>query len=744
MPPLFHGKTIMMISQSRREFMVASMMIPASILAKGARQPHPAEEVPWYRRTYRWGQTNITEEDPGTYDVEWWREHWKKTRVQGVIVNAGGIVAYYPAEDPLQHRAKTLGQRDLLGEIVAAAHSDGIVAMARMDSNRAHEPMFRAHPDWFAVNSRGVPYRAADLYVTCINSRYYDEYIPSVLREIVRRVHPEGFTDNSWSGLDRDSICYCENCARAFRDRCSAQLPQSANRDDPHYRKWIDWNYARRLEIWDLNNRVTRSAGGPHCIWSGMLSGDIASESRRFRDLKAICARAEIIMFDDQGRTNASGFQSNGDMGKRMHGLLGWDKLIPESMAMYQRIPTFRKSASPAPEARLWMLDGIAGGIQPWWHHVGASQEDRRQFRTAEPVYRWHEANQQYLVDRRPIATVGVVWSQANTEWYGRDQAETRVLLPYRGIIHALIRSRIPYLPVHIDHVGREDNLPLLILPNIGATSDAQAEAIRRHVSRGGALIATGETSLYDERGGRRKDFALADILGVHAGDDSTGSVYGGPANHSYLRLSPDMGAGQRHPVLKGLEDTNIVAFGGTIRKVQPSAGGTVPLTLIPDFPIYPPETSWMREPRTTVPAVILRESASRVAYLAADLDARFARDNLPDHLLLLRNIVRWSLADNVPLRVAGHGFVDCHLYEQSGRTILHLVNLTNAGTWRAPVDELIPIGPLDVKVRVRDGIRPRSARLLVAGREAGLTADGDWMATRLASVLDHEVVVLE
>ncbi len=47
-----------------------------------------------------------------------------------------------------------------------------------------------------------------------------------------------------------------------------------------------------------------------------MLSGDLVSEGRRFRDLKAICERAEIVFFDDQGRSNASGFQSNGDMGK--------------------------------------------------------------------------------------------------------------------------------------------------------------------------------------------------------------------------------------------------------------------------------------------------------------------------------------------------------------------------------------------------------------------------------------------
>jgi hypothetical protein len=33
--------------------------------------------------------------------------------VQGVIINAGGIVAYYPSKFPLQYRAAFLKDRDL-------------------------------------------------------------------------------------------------------------------------------------------------------------------------------------------------------------------------------------------------------------------------------------------------------------------------------------------------------------------------------------------------------------------------------------------------------------------------------------------------------------------------------------------------------------------------------------------------------------------------------------------------------
>src|SRR5262249_11169788 len=84
-----------------------------------------ALNVPWYRRITRWGQTNITEVDPVRYDIGWWRNYWKKTQTQGVIINAGGIIAYYPSEVPFHHPAEHLNGRDLFGELCRAAHEDG-------------------------------------------------------------------------------------------------------------------------------------------------------------------------------------------------------------------------------------------------------------------------------------------------------------------------------------------------------------------------------------------------------------------------------------------------------------------------------------------------------------------------------------------------------------------------------------------------------------------------------------------
>ena len=761
-------------AETRRSFLkktaVATAVLAGARFRGIAAEAAPAvgDATPWYRRVRRWGQTNITEADPARYDLAWWRDYWKRTQVQGVIINAGGIVAYYPSAVPLHHRAQFLGDRDLFGDLCRAAHDDGLVVFARMDSNSAHEDLFNAHPGWFARDADGRPYRNRDLYVSCVNSGYYEEHIPAVLREIATRYQPEGFTDNSWSGLGRGSICYCENCQKKFRTASGRELPRRHDWNDATYRAWIEWNYARRLEIWDTNNRITRSAGGPHCLWVGMNGGSVSGQAREFRDCKEIFARAEIVMLDDQRRQNESGFQRNGEVGKLVHGLLGWDKIAPESMALYQTTsPTFRLGAKPAPEARLWMLEGFAAGIAPWWHHVGAWQEDRRQFATAEPVMRWHAAHEEFLFNRTPVATVGVAWSQRNTDFFGREDSELLVDTPARGWTNALVRARIPYLPVHLDHLERDAaQFRVLILPNLAAMTDAQAASIRRFVANGGALIATGQSSLCEQWGDARADFALADVFGVHLPekhgwrDESTRRRWAAENAHSYLRLTPSLAArangphaptetpvaGRRHEALRGFDETDIVGFGGSLEALRLDSSVRALATFVPSFPAFPPETSWMREPQTDIPALVVNErpGAGRVAFLAADLDRRYARDNFPDHADLLANLVRWAARDEIPLRVEGAGFIDCHLYRQPGRVLLHLVNLTSAGTWRAPVDELIPVGPLRVSVKLPEGVGGRALRLLVSGEKAPLATDGGWHRFTVTSVLDHELAVIE
>jgi hypothetical protein len=745
---------------SRRRFLGVTAGVVAAASTRTAASPGGralaganAAAAPWFLRTRRWVQTNLNEQDPATYDAGLWAEYWARVRARGVIVNAGGIVAFYPSRFEWHHRALALGDRDLFGEVLDAARRAGLTVLARMDSTRTYEGVFRAHPDWFARDAEGKPFVSGDLYTVCVNGPWVKECVPAILREIAERYRPDGFTDNSWSGLGQRQVCYCDHCRGDFRRAAARDPPTGVDWDDPAYRAWIRWSYARRTEIWDAYNRVTHEAGGPDCHWLGMCQGDPSRMCEDFRDPKALWSRSPIVMLDWQARRTGEGFQANATAGRMVHGVLGWDKLVPESTALYlgPPRPMYRKAARPEPEARLWAIEGMAAGIQPWWHHLGASQEDRRQLRTAERLSQWHAENEESLFDRSPIATVGVAWSEANIDWYGRGKSATRAVAPFAGMAEALGLHRIPWQAVHADHVVRDaPELDVLVLPNLAAMSDAQCAAVRRFVEAGGGLVATGETSLYDEEGRRRAAFALAELLGAHATGEHRGSA-GGPAaspwaseeGHSYLRLA----AGESRPrALEGFEDTDLLPFGGRIEVVRAEAGARVPLTLVPDSPQSPPENVWMREARTSIPGLVLvaREGRGRVAYLPADIDRCFGRDRIPDHGRLIANLVRWASRRPMPVEVEGPGLLDVHLYRQPGRLVLHVVNLTNPAAFRPYATELYPVGPLRVRVAKPVDFEPSRARRLVAGGEARCAVEGDWIGLNLESVFDHEVVVLE
>jgi hypothetical protein len=347
-----------------------------------------------------------------------------------------------------------------------------------------------------------------------------------------------------------------------------------------------------------------------------------------------------------------------------------------------------------------------------------------------------------------------LVWSQRNTDFYGRDNAADLVDAPYDGFAQALIRARIPYLPLHVNDIDRESaGLSVLVLPNVGAISDEQCSAIRQFVARGGSVIATGDTSLFNESGDPRPDFGLADLLKVHVKSKPVWQRASTTTAHTYLRLHPELRgnvegpktgkepkAGNRHAALVGFDETDLIPFGGILHPLDVEPGAIVPLTFVPPCPMLPPETAWMREPDTTIPGLVISE---RVAYLAADLDRRYMRDLLPDHANLLANLVRWASRKPIPLRVQGAGLIDCHLYRQEDRLVLHLVNMTSTGTWRAPIDELISIGPLQVAIQLPAGIRPRHARRSVSTEPLSIKINQGSAEFTVKSILDHEMIVI-
>ncbi len=150
-----------------------------------------------------------------------------------------------------------------------------------------------------------------------------------------------------------------------------------------------------------------------------------------------------------------------------------------------------------------------------------------------------------YLRNEAPVAEIGMVYSQQTAAYYGGEKARRKVEDPTRGWYHALIEARIPFEMVHDELLDAEHlrAFKTLILPNTAALSDAQCQQIREYVENGGNLIATYETSLYDEWGKQRENFGLADLFGAcYAGGIE------GPMQNSYFRLKETRSPGSSTP----------------------------------------------------------------------------------------------------------------------------------------------------------------------------------------------------
>ena len=193
---------------------------------------------------------------------------------------------------------------------------------------------------------------------------------------------------------------------------------------------------------------------------------------------------------------------------------------------------------------------------------------------------------------------------------------------------------------------------------------------------------------------------------------------------------------------LSGFEATDILAFGGELdSKATESASGRIGDART-GLSQRRAGNRLDSEPSSALPALIVNEiGSSRIAYLPADIDRCFTRDYWPDHRRLLVNMALWCLRDEVPLLVEGPGLLDCSLYQQDGRVVLHVVNHSGPSAWRAPADEFVPVGPLKVSVRV--GAVADDIRLLCAGTIAKPELRGEWTIFTIPQVTDHEVAVI-
>jgi hypothetical protein len=324
---------------------------------------------------------------------------------------------------------------------------------------------------------------------------------------------------------------------------------------------------------------------------------------------------------------------------------------------------------------------------------------------------------------------------------YGSESWQQRNGDHASGMYHALVEDRMPFEMVN-DRLLDEEHLKqfrLLILPNIATLSKEQCDQIRKFVIAGGSILATFETSLYDEEGRRRMDFGLADLFGV-----SYDKGVEGPMQNSYLRLRKDSSSGQFHPVLKDLEEAYRIINTVNMVKVIPRATFPDPVTHIPTYPDLPMEDVYPRIPETNTRGLFLRETnKGRIAYFPGDIDRTFWQIMSADHGKLLRNTIRWALKEEPVIEVKGPGVLDVTLWRQQDSMTAHIVNLTNPMMMKGPFREFIPVCA-EVSIRIPDNTKVKAVKLLVSDKEVTWEIKEKKIELRIPQIIDHEIVGID
>jgi hypothetical protein len=725
---------------NRREFVQASLagsLLPAAAVSS-AKPPEIADAGGWYDRPMRWAQLAFVEDDPGNYDQVFWLDYFKRIHADAACLSAGGCVAFYPTKIPLHYRSKWLGDRDIFGDLVKGCRQLGMNVIARTDPHAVHQDVYDAHPDWIAVDAQGNKRRHGsdpELWITCALGPYNFDYMTKVTEEIVTLYQVDGIFTNRWAG---SGMCYCEHCQQNFRNYAHLDLPRTLDPQDPARHSYILWHQQRLFELWRLwDSRI--KAINPKASYLANAGGGALSEL----DMTVVGELAPTLFADRQGRHGLALPWSNGKNGKEYRATLGSKAIAGIFSVGLEDQHRWKDSVQNGNEIRLWVADGIAQGLRPWFAKFNAKPIDKRWLPVVEELYTWHHRNERYLRNEKPLARVGLVYSQQTAAFYGGEQALAKVEDPSLGCYQALVEARIPFEMVHDRLLDAAHLAPFrtLILPNIAALSTQQCQQLRDFVQRGGGLVATYETSLYDESGVRRADFGLASLFGA-----SFAGRLEGPMRNSYLTLEPEP-SGSFHPLLAGLEDATRVINGVNRVHVSAAAGPSIysPLTVVPSYPDLPMEEVFPRPAKTKESGVFLHQvGPGRVAYFPWDIDRTFWEVLNVDHFKLLRNAILWAHNEAQPVTVAGPGVLDLAIWRQTNSVTVHLVNLTNPMMMKGPVREILPMPRQQVTIRIPEVERVRRARLLVADGAAPFRRTTGAIELEVPSIGLHEVVALD
>ena len=370
-------------------------------------------------------------------------------------------------------------------------------------------------------------------------------------------------------------------------------------------------------------------------------------------DMKTIGELAPMLFADRQARSGLMPPWANGKNAKEYRATMGRKPIGGIFSVGVEEAYRWKDSVQSEAEIRIWVADGVANGLRPWFTKFSGTLHDRRWLGVVEDLYGWHHRVERYLRNEAPLARVGLVYSQQTAWFHGGSTRGQSIEDHALGWYQALIEARIPFEMVHDRLLDAEHLTPFktLILPNIAALSDEQCAAAPRL-----------RRPRRQPRGDLR-DLALRRVgraaQGLRPGRPVRRLVPGhvpGPMRNSYLRLEDDPRTHGGIRSCGGLEDAPRIINGTYRLEVeaepqvrQPAADADPELSRPADGEGLPPRAEDRRSPRSSC----ARSAQAASSTSPGTSTASSGRCSPSTTALLLRNAV--TLGDERGAAGPGH-----------------------------------------------------------------------------------------
>jgi hypothetical protein len=625
---------------------------------------------------------------------------------------------------------------DYLRQYIVEAHKRGIRVLIYFNVHWYKTAFGARHPEWRQITESGKPLEGVydngtDL---CLNTPWR-EWCFQVLRDLAAYGVDGVFYDGP---VYRANTCYCDHCRAKYRKLHGEEMPSKQVRAGAQFKRLLDFQVASMAEYFRDSNKVLKS-----------ISPDIAFYvNGGVRGANWATARINRELVEYQDLLGSEGGFISGDLTRVPLWKPGLTARMLETQAGGKPTVIFTAAAHkpwtfsllPKPELRLLYADTIANAASVW---MGLSPFDLKQpeMEAIAGMNRFVEKNGSYYVGTRSEARVAVVWSETTANFYSGspaqmidiDRVQSRSAVgnvdqEFSGISEALLRAHVPFDVIDDVTLEREplERYAAIFLPNVACMNDKSAARLKAYVEKGGNLFATFETSLYDDTGIRRDNFALASLFGVAAG-----VRIAGPRNWDFMK------GVSSHWLLEGI-DREFLPSPVYYVQVKPDGAEvpvrfTVPLKGRYDgVPALSPD-----------PAVAVKQSGKgTVIYVAGDFGNTLASFRLPEFLAMAANAAR-RLAplpvtvDNVP----GSVEVVWRSQNDGRRKLLHLVNFT--GEMTRPITRVLPA--LNVPVTLPKGVLATKAFTLMRPQTLPISKDKEGrVRVTVPRVDEYEVVVFE